>query len=190
MDAATLEHVISQVGRVLDAEVIFENRKREMGLDGLKARLAHITGIDALKAQVNSDRTETYTLGDQTVEVPAGNAAKRARVHMLAEGLRSEALAKVDEAVAAISEQPAAELPKPSRDRSMSITGAANLAGTIKDRINAAKNRIAQVSANTDGALAKLNDAADTGDKIATQIEAEASDLLAQIGQFSNGGPE
>jgi hypothetical protein len=73
---------------------------------------------------------------------------------------------------------------------SMSITGAANLAGTIKDRINAAKAKVAQVSQNTDSALAKLNDAADTGDKIAKQIEAEADDLLAQIGQFSNGGPE
>jgi hypothetical protein len=72
----------------------------------------------------------------------------------------------------------------------MSITGAANLAGTIKNRIDAAKERIAKVSANTDGALAKLNDAADTGDRIAKQIEAEADDLLAQIGQFSNGGPE
>lgn len=71
----------------------------------------------------------------------------------------------------------------------MSITDAGKLAGTIKDRINAAKTRIAQVSANTDGALAKLNDAADTGDKIAKQIEAEAEDLLAQIGQFTNGGP-
>ena len=71
----------------------------------------------------------------------------------------------------------------------MSITDAGKLAGTIKDRINAAKVRIAQVSANTDGALAKLNDAADTGDKIAKQIEKEADDLLAEIGQFSNGGP-
>jgi hypothetical protein len=75
-------------------------------------------------------------------------------------------------------------------EKPMSITDAGKLAGTIKDRINAAKTRIAQVSANTDGALAKLNDAADTGDKIAKQIETEAEDLLAQIGQFTNGGPE
>ena len=76
-----------------------------------------------------------------------------------------------------------------SEPRTMSITGAAGLAGTIKDRINAAKAKVAQVSANTDQALAKLNDAADTGDRIAKQIEAEADDLLAQIGQFSNRGP-
>jgi hypothetical protein len=80
--------------------------------------------------------------------------------------------------------------PIPTEKPSMSITGAANLAGTIKDRINAAKAKVAQVSQNTDQALAKLNDAADTGDRIAKQIEAEADGLLAEIGQFSNGGPE
>lgn len=68
----------------------------------------------------------------------------------------------------------------------MSITGAANLAGTIKDRINAAKAKVAEVTANTDGALAKLNEAADRGDKIAKQIEAEADDLNSQLGQFTN----
>jgi hypothetical protein len=83
-----------------------------------------------------------------------------------------------------------AKLHNPFEKRAMSITDAGKLAGTIKDRINTAKQRIAQVASNTDGALAKLNDAADTGDKIAKQIEKEASDLLAEIGQFTNGGPE
>jgi hypothetical protein len=83
-----------------------------------------------------------------------------------------------------------AKLANPFERKSMSITDAGKLAGTIKDRINAAKSRIAQVSANTDGALARLNDAADTGDRIAKQIESEAADLLAEIGQFTNGGPE
>jgi hypothetical protein len=83
-----------------------------------------------------------------------------------------------------------AKLANPFEKKTMSITDAGKLAGTIKDRINAAKGRIASVSANVDGSLAKLNDAADTGDKIAKQIEQEASDLLAEIGQFTNGGPE
>jgi hypothetical protein len=82
-----------------------------------------------------------------------------------------------------------AKLQNPFERKPMSITGAAALAGTIKDRINAAKAKVAQVTQNTDNALAKLNDAADTGDKIAKQIEAEADDLLSQIGQFTNGGP-
>lgn len=74
--------------------------------------------------------------------------------------------------------------------REMNITGAANLAGTIKSRIDAAKSKIAKVSENTDNALTKLNAAADHGDKIAKQIETEADDLLSQIGQLSNMPPE
>jgi hypothetical protein len=95
----------------------------------------------------------------------------------------------------ATDEQIAAEInrvrsrPPPLPETNMSITGAANLAGTIKDRINAAKAKVAQVTQNTDNALAKLNDAADTGDRIAKQIETEADELLREIGQFSNGGP-
>ena len=77
----------------------------------------------------------------------------------------------------------------PTIEISMSITGAANLAGTIKERIEAAKAKVAQVSQNTDNALAKLNAAADHGDRIAKQIETEADDLVAQIGQFSNMPP-
>ena len=77
-------------------------------------------------------------------------------------------------------------LPQRQAEQRMSITGAAGLAGTIKDRINAAKDKIAQVTANTDGALAKLNDAADRGDRIAKQIEQEAEDLNSQLGQFTN----
>jgi hypothetical protein len=83
----------------------------------------------------------------------------------------------------------ATQPPPLPQENPMSITGAANLAGTIKDRINAAKAKVAQVTQNTDNALAKLNDAADTGDRIAKQIETEADELLREIGQFSNGGP-
>lgn len=140
MDAQETEHILSQVGRLLDAEVIYQNRKCGMGLD---------------------DRLEKAK--DDTIAF----WQRRQRPHTT----------------------PPLNQWQPERTK-MSITGAANLAGTIKDRINAAKAKVAQVSQNTDSALAKLNDAADTGDRIAKQIEAEADDLLAQIGQFSNGAPE
>jgi hypothetical protein len=133
MDAATENHVITQIGRLLDAEVTHQNRECRMGQADLKAR----------------------------------QDLKRAW-HILSP--------RIDD--------------KPEPTKMSSITGAANLAGTIKDRINAAKAKVAQVSQNTDNALAKLNDAADTGDRIAKQIETEADELLAQIGQFTNGGPE
>ena len=100
------------------------------------------------------------------------------------------ALANDEQIAAEIKRVRGTPPPIPTENPKMSITDAGKLAGTIKDRINAAKGRIASVSANVDGSLAKLNDAADTGDKIAKQIEKEASDLLAEIGQFTNGGPE
>ena len=71
----------------------------------------------------------------------------------------------------------------------MSITGAANLSASIRDKITAAKARMANVTANTDMALTKLHSAADAADQVNKSIEAEADQLLAEIGQFSNGGP-
>lgn len=50
MDAATSEHVISQVGRVLDAEVIFENRKRQMGQADLRARFHLAAAMEKIRA--------------------------------------------------------------------------------------------------------------------------------------------
>jgi hypothetical protein len=72
----------------------------------------------------------------------------------------------------------------------MNVTGAGYLAGSIKQKIQAAKDRIAKVHATTDAALAKMNAAADTGDQIAKAIDDEANGLLAELGQFSNGAPE
>ena len=71
----------------------------------------------------------------------------------------------------------------------MSITGANNLAGSIKDKIAAAKARVANVTQNTDLALAKLHEAADAADQVNKSIEAEAAGLLAELGQFTNGAP-
>lgn len=81
---------------------------------------------------------------------------------------------------------------KPALDEipRMSITGAANLSASIKDKIAAAKARMANVTANTDIALTKLHSAADAADQVNKSIEAEADQLLAEIGQFSNGGPD
>lgn len=71
----------------------------------------------------------------------------------------------------------------------MSITGATHLADSIKAKIQAAKDRMAQATTNTDAALTKLNTAADAADQVSSSIAKEADDLMAQIGQFSNGGP-
>jgi predicted nucleic acid-binding Zn-ribbon protein len=71
----------------------------------------------------------------------------------------------------------------------MSITGAHVLSASIKDKIQAAKDRIAKTNTNTDAALAKFNNAADVADQVSKSIETEADDLMAELGQFTNGGP-
>jgi len=71
----------------------------------------------------------------------------------------------------------------------MSITGATHLADSIKAKIQAAKDRMAKSTSNTDAALAKLNSAADQADVVSKSIEKEADDLVASLGQFTNGGP-
>lgn len=92
----------------------------------------------------------------------------------------------------ATDEQILAEIAKIRRiteSPAMSITGANYLAGSIKERIAAAKAKVGEVTANADTALAKLNSAADAADQVNKAIEAEADSLLAEIGQVSNGGP-
>lgn len=69
------------------------------------------------------------------------------------------------------------------------ITGASHLADSIKARIQAAKDRMANATSNADMAVNKLNAAADASDQLSNSISKEADDLMAQIGQFSNGSP-
>lgn len=71
----------------------------------------------------------------------------------------------------------------------MSITGAHTLSDSIKAKIQAAKDRMAKSTQNTDTALAKFNSAVDVADSVSASIEKEADDLVAQLGQFTNGAP-
>lgn len=148
------------------------DEKYQMGIEQLRAALKDVPGSESFEISYQDhDGSEIYTINGRRIRLGPDQTVDDA----VSEYLRSHyGLAN-----------PFEGCEKPT----MSITDAGKLAGTIKDRINSAKARIAEVAANTDGALAKLNDAADTGDKIAKQIEKEASDLLAEIGQFDNGGP-
>ena len=71
----------------------------------------------------------------------------------------------------------------------MSITGASHITGSIKDKIAAAQARMASINSGTDAALAKLGSAGDAADALNKSIAAEADALMAQLGQFTNGGP-
>ena len=140
---------------------------RALSVQDLKEKLRDIPGIENLSMFYRAGR-QMFALNGYVAETDP-NAT----------------VAEIESAI-----RTALLLPKLELMKQMPITDAGKLASDIKSRIQAAKDRIASVSSNTEAALAKLNDAANTGDQIAKQIDAEASDLLAQIGQFSNGSPE
>lgn len=136
-----------------------------MSVYELKQALFDIPGIDNLTLGYAPDGNQIITLGDKQLEVSP--------------------MASNDEIRAALS-NPFVR----TENTRMSITGATHLADSIKAKIQAAKDRMANATTNTDAALAKLNVAADAADQVSNSIAKEADDLMAQIGQFSNGAPQ
>lgn len=97
-----------------------------------------------------------------------------------ADGGRTEVLSHVD----TLNEQQPKPIEKP-----MSVTGAAYLAGSLKDKIAAAKAKIEKVNSDVDAGVAKVNSAVDAASQVAASLSAEADELMASVGQFSNGSP-
>jgi hypothetical protein len=140
-----------------------------MSVYELKMALRNIPGISGLTVGYAANGNQLITIAGKTVEV--GPMASNDEIAL---ALKSSF----------VRNEPSKEI------TAMSITGATHLADQIKAKIQAAKDRMAQTSANTDTALAKLNSAADAAEAVNKSIAAEADDLLAQIGQFTNGAPE
>lgn len=182
------------VERELTAAVSEIRQARNMGLSDIKDRLKHIAGIDGLTVERGNAGTEIYHLAGQTIEVPAGNAGIRNRVQLLADGLKSptpEALAKVDQAVAAIQQSdPKTEFN--TEAKRMSITGLQSGAfqaklAELKQRMAERQNQaLAAIDAKVTEGSARLQEAADGA---AAKIEKEISDALHEFAESTNGGP-
>jgi hypothetical protein len=91
----------------------------------------------------------------------------------------------------ATDEQIAAEIAniRQITEKPMSITGAHTLSASIKEKIQAAKDRMAKSTEGTEAALKKFNSAVDVADSVSKSIETEADELMKELGQFTNGGP-
>lgn len=144
-----------------------------MGLAEVKARLAHIAGIDNLKVEPTPRGDEVYTLGDVTAIVPAGG--NRESMAYLAEKLSNPFEA---------NEKPSMTT-KPAPG---------SFAAGIRAMMNEARAGVAK--AREDG-LAKVGDAVKKLDeaKVATvsvagqmakTIEDEAAEVMSELGQISN----
>jgi hypothetical protein len=71
----------------------------------------------------------------------------------------------------------------------MSITGGDFLAQSVRDRIKVAKERATNALTRVDSAFGKFDGACGQAEGVAVQVEREADNLLAELGQITNGGP-
>lgn len=165
-----------------------------MGLADIKARLAHIAGIDKLTVEQHADGSETYQLGNKGIRVAAGNAGIRNRVQILANHLVSppEALAKVDQAVAAIGDPtPQIEVHKEITGRKpMSVTGIQS--GAFQAKLAEMRQKIAD---KQNQALSKIDTAVTSGgakmdaavDDVIAKADKEVDAAVHEFAQFTNG---
>lgn len=141
-----------------------------MGLAEVKARLAHISGIDGLKIDKTDRGTEIYILGDVKAEVPQG--PDRKHMAYLEEKLNNPF--------------------EPTETPKMSITGLQS--GAFQSKLEEIKKRIADKQtaglAKIEGSIAsgaaKLDQAVDG---VTAKMDAEVDAQLAEFAQFTNGGP-
>lgn len=152
-----------------------EINEKHMGLAEVKARLAHIAGIDGLKVEATPRGDEIYTLGDVTAIVPRGNDR--------------DSMIYLEQKLSNPFDQP--DQPK-TEQKSMSITGIQ--AGAFQAKLAEMRQKIAdkQTEALTkiDGAVtsgaAKMNAAVDD---VITKADKEVDAALHEFAQFTNGGP-
>jgi hypothetical protein len=68
----------------------------------------------------------------------------------------------------------------------MSITGAAHVGSSLKDMIELRKRAMADGHAKLQTAFAKMDQATAALNSVGDKVAAEADDLLASVGQFTN----
>lgn len=177
MDAGTQNLVISQIQRELDAEVIYQNRKLQMGrLAQLKQKIGNIPGIETLAVHFG-DGQQHITLNDQSITIGA-NAPDD-------EVLKALNLQKID--------QIAAEPAKSEKPMSgSSVTGLGG--GIIEAAVAKAKERLV---AKVNEGVAKVESATAAGESkidgvtsnLAAKIEKEIEDQVGAFVTLTNGGP-
>lgn len=154
-----------------------------MSLDHLKQELAHIPGIETLTMSQGPNGTEIYTKGNETVTLPAGNAARRNRVQFLADQFQR---------------QPMSETIVPAVTMQADTAPASNVtgiqSGAFKSKLAEMRQKIAdkqtEALSKIDGAVssgaAKMNAAVD---EVISKADREVDAALHEFATFTNGGP-
>ena len=140
-----------------------------MGLAEVKARLAHIAGIDNLKVEPTPRGDEIYSLGDVKAIVPQGG--NRESMTYLAE-----------------------KLSNPFEEKTMSAPAPGSFAASIKAMMDEARAGVTKARedglAKVGDAVGKLNEAkvatVAVAGSMAKAIEDEAAEVMSELGQISN----
>lgn len=139
-----------------------------MSLFDLKSRMADIPGIEGLTMQLANGRG-VFTLGNVIGSVGAFASDQ-----------------EIEDAIRAAIRLPAVPLIDQPKDTPMSITGAAHVGSSLKDMIEQRKRAMADGHAKLQTAFAKMDQATAALNSVGDKVAAEADDLLASVGQFTN----
>lgn len=141
-----------------------------MSINDVRARMSDIPGIDGLTMQLLGGR-QCFSWGngmlvavdpmatDQEVETAIRNASRLPSVSMI---------------------------PDKPKEAAMSITGASHVSLSLKDMMEQRKQAMADGHAKLQGAFAKMDQATAALNSVGDKVAAEADDLLASVGQFTN----
>ena len=146
-----------------------------MSIADLKNRMSDVPGIEGLTMRPKTGAISAWcflTIGDHVAATEADTSDQEIET-AIRRALRLPSVALI---------------PDKSKGTPMSVTGAGYAGGSLSQRLRAIRQKVEAGSAKMDGALSKMEQAADAHNQLADTVEGEADALLAEIGQFTNGG--
>jgi hypothetical protein len=131
--------------------------------------MSDVPGIEGLTMQLANGRQVFTILGhvastgafasDEEIETAIRNAVRLPSVPLIAEKIK---------------------------DAPMSLTGAAHVGSSLKEMLEQRKRAMQDGHAKLQGAFAKMDQATAALNSVGDKVAAEADDLLASVGQFTN----
>ncbi|WP_156928751.1 hypothetical protein [Bradyrhizobium sp. th.b2] len=144
-----------------------------MSIADLRSRMADVPGIETLTLALSAGYQHlTWANGGMSASVGAFASDQ-----------------DIEDAIRNAMRLPAVSIiPDQPKEETMSVTGAGYAGGSFSTRLRAIRQKVENTSTKMDAALTRMEQAADAHDQLATAVEGDADRLLADIGQFTNGG--
>lgn len=139
-----------------------------MSINDLRSRMSDVPGIDGLTMQLANGR-QVFTLGGIVCTTGAFASDQ-----------------EIEDTIRAAIRLPAVSLADKPKDAPMSITGAAHVGSSLKDMLEQRKKAMQDGHTKLQSAFAKMDQATAALNSVGDKVAAEADDLLASVGQFTN----